>query len=584
MQKLKHICLLVFCLTILVNTNSYGQRKKTKANTSKKTTTKKTNTKKQTTTTSKAKITAETPVKKVNEDTTKPDVVVIYAAFKPTLRNAAKINFTAASPVLDSSKIQLKYVVPAQNLFFSYQPVPLKPLALFVDSSFSWTNNQYVKIGYGGYSTPYVETGLSFGNGKTKLTSIYAMHTSSKGHLPFQQFGKTNLHIIGNYSANTNHDISGKLYYNNNTQYKYGYQPNNLIYTKNELKQQFNSIGLQVAYKRKLPNNYGITYAPSLHLNYFFDAKKATEFNIVATVPMQKTFNENFKLNVGLTADITAYKDTLKTISNNLISLNAGLLYSIKNINLNIGLTPVFDNKEVNLLPNISVEAKLKNNQFKLLAGFTGRFIKNNYNSLSSYNPWLNQPTFLANTREKEVYAGFKGSAGSHFTYNATVGYTGFKNMPLFVNNSIDGKTFVMLNDPNLQAIKITGEVGYSIQEKFLFLAATKIYQFTESANKYAYGILPIEITGSLKWKMLKDLHVKGDIFIWDGAKYISKNNSTEKLSAAIDFNIGAEYSIMPKLNLWLQFNNLFNNKYQRWNNYEVLGLNVLAGVVYSFR
>lgn len=583
MQKLNHICLLIFSLTFLVCTNSFAQRKKSNNKTSKKTTTKTASTKKQTTT-SKPKITVETPVKKVNEDTTKPDVVVIYAAFKPTLRNAAKINFTAASPVLDSSKIQLNYVVPAQNLFFSYQPVPLKPLALFVDSAFTWTNNQYVKLGYGGYSTPYVETGLSFGNGKTKLTSIYAMHTSSKGHLPFQQFGKTNLNILGNYSANINHNISGKVYYNNNTQYKYGYQPNNLIFTKKELKQQFNSIGINAAYSRKLPNTYGIIYAPSLHINYFFDSRKASEFNIVANIPVSKTFNDNLKLNFGLTTDITAYKDTAKTISNNLISLDANILYTIKNINLNIGLLPVFDNKEVNLLPNITVEAKLKNNKFKLLAGFKGRVIKNNYNNLSGYNPWMDQPTFLANTREMEVYAGLKGSVGSHFTYIATVGYLGYKNMPLFVNNNIDGKSFVMFNDPNLQAIKITGEVGYSIQEKFSFLAGAKIYQFTESANKYAYGILPIEINGSLKWKMLKDLHLKSDIFIWDGPKYISKNNSTEKLSAAIDINIGAEYSLMPKLNLWLQFNNLFNNKYQRWNNYEVLGLNVLAGVVYSFR
>ena len=40
----------------------------------------------------------------------------------------------------------------------------------------------------------------------------------------------------------------------------------------------------------------------------------------------------------------------------------------------------------------------------------------------------------------------------------------------------------------------------------------------------------------------------------------------------------------MPKLNLWFQVNNLLNNKYQRWNQYQVLGLNVLGGVVYSFR
>jgi len=51
-----------------------------------------------------------------------------------------------------------------------------------------------------------------------------------------------------------------------------------------------------------------------------------------------------------------------------------------------------------------------------------------------------------------------------------------------------------------------------------------------------------------------------------------------------MDLNAGVEFTVLPKLNLWVQFNNLLNNKYQRWNQYEVLGFNVLGGVVYSFR
>jgi outer membrane cobalamin receptor len=58
----------------------------------------------------------------------------------------------------------------------------------------------------------------------------------------------------------------------------------------------------------------------------------------------------------------------------------------------------------------------------------------------------------------------------------------------------------------------------------------------------------------------------------------------SQKLDPAADLNLGAEFSVMPKLNLWIQMNNLLNNKYQRWNQYEVLGFNVLGGVVYSFK
>jgi outer membrane receptor protein involved in Fe transport len=55
------------------------------------------------------------------------------------------------------------------------------------------------------------------------------------------------------------------------------------------------------------------------------------------------------------------------------------------------------------------------------------------------------------------------------------------------------------------------------------------------------------------------------------------------RLSPGLDFNIGGEFDIGQNWRIWLQMNNLFNNTYQRWNQYPVFGFNVMAGVVYSF-
>src|ERR671920_436020 len=98
-------------------------------------------------------------------DTTNKTVLVT-SAYKPVLKPAAKINFSAGSPAADSAKPSLTYNVPAQNLFFTYQPAALRPLALSIDTSFAWENSNFVKLGVGNYTTPYAETGLSFGDGK----------------------------------------------------------------------------------------------------------------------------------------------------------------------------------------------------------------------------------------------------------------------------------------------------------------------------------------------------------------------------------------------------------------------------------
>ncbi|MCU0322860.1 MAG: hypothetical protein MUE72_10615, partial [Chitinophagaceae bacterium] len=505
MQKHLRIYFLLVAILCIAD-NSFAQKRRKASNkktvakktTVKKTTNTKRNTAKATNTTSTNATDAPPTTTSVSLDTSKPDVVVLYAAFKPTLRNAAKINFSAATPFLDTAKMPLTYVVPAQNLFFSYQPVPIKPLALVVDSGYLWTNNGYVKAGYGSFSSPYVETGWSFGNGKTSKTSVLAIHNSAKGNLPFQQFSKTLLTVDGNYQTKNNHEWLGKVFYNNNTQYQYGFLPTTLMFSKNQLLQQFNTIGLNAMFKRKEPNAFGLSYQPSLQFNYFFDANSANEINVVTKVPVTKAFSKELSLLVDLTADITSLKTRTSKIDNNLFYLNTSIIYKGKNLKLNVGIQPTWDNSQTKLLPNVTAEVKINGEKFIVEAGSLGYFQKNSYQTLAATNPWLQQPTSLFNTNISEHFAGFKGSAGSHLTYNARLSFMSMKNMPLFVNDLIDGKSFLMLQDSNLQALKIHGEVGYSIQEKFSFLAGINIFQFTKSDFDKPFGLIPFEIIGSL--------------------------------------------------------------------------------------
>src|SRR6187551_2897004 len=64
------------------------------------------------------------------KDTTKKQTINITSAFKPVLRNAVKINFSGAQLSADSSRNVKEYLIPSQNLFYAYQAIALKPLAL----------------------------------------------------------------------------------------------------------------------------------------------------------------------------------------------------------------------------------------------------------------------------------------------------------------------------------------------------------------------------------------------------------------------------------------------------------------------
>jgi hypothetical protein len=526
------------------------------------------------------------------KDTSTPRVVTVTSAFKPSLKNAAKINFTAATPVLDSSKIAVTYNIPSQNLFFSYQPVPIKAIAYEPDSATVWDNDQYIKVGYGNYASPHIEAAAAFGNPKTTSVNLHAKYIASNGNLPFQDYNKANIEANANFNVSARNEVIAKAFYYNSNQYKYGITTGS--FTKDQLQQQFNTLGASVAFHSKGMNEYGITYHPEISASNFTDNRNANEFSLLIKAPINKSFGKLFAFDLSATADLTKLNQPTialpyTNVNNNLFYLNPTFQFKTPNFQLNAGIQPSWDNSSFSLLPNFTAAIKV-NEEKTLIAeiGWIGSFNKNTYRSLSEYNPFIAQPGNLFNTKITEQYIGLKGSAGSHFTYNAKFSLLKVNNLALLANDTTTNntQTFITLFEPELKGIKLHGEIGYTWQEKFFATASLNYINYTQQQqyNK-AWGILPLEVNGTLRYKITKDFAVKGDLFFWNGSYYRNpKTLASDKLSAAIDFNAGAEYTIAKRLNLWLQMNNVFNNKYQRWNQYEVLGFNFLAGVVYSFR
>ncbi|HEY8387955.1 MAG TPA: hypothetical protein VIK74_05095, partial [Parasegetibacter sp.] len=130
----------------------------------------------------------------------------------------------------------------------------------------------------------------------------------------------------------------------------------------------------------------------------------------------------------------------------------------------------------------------------------------------------------------------------------------------------------------------LSGEFAYTRGESFSARATAKIYQFSGlQQEEEPWGLIPAEITATLRWELLRDLYLKSDLFIWEGPQFRKNDGTPGKLGGAFDLNAGLEFKATRSLDLWLQMNNIFNNKYQRWSQYPVYGFNVLGGIIYSF-
>ncbi len=170
------------------------------------------------------------------QDTTKKKGSIdITSAFKPILKESAKINFNASPAVNDTTKPRLNYDIPNQNLLFAYTPGSLRPLALEIDYNGYWDLASYIKAGFGNYTTPYVKAGLGFGDGKAYLVNFYGSYISSKGKIKHQDYAQFEAKTTGSLFTKSN-EIYGSASMGRQDYFLYGYDHNVYDYKKSDVK------------------------------------------------------------------------------------------------------------------------------------------------------------------------------------------------------------------------------------------------------------------------------------------------------------------------------------------------------------
>jgi hypothetical protein len=522
------------------------------------------------------------------QDTTKRKSIDITSSFKPVLREAVKINFNAAPPVADTTHPRLNYTIPSQYMFLSYQPGELKPVALQRDTLVPWENYNYIKLGIGNVVFPVANLGFSFGDGKSTFVNIFANQLSSHGNLENQKSSLTDVKVDGTFKTQNNLEWNASLGFKNDEYYLYGY-PDTVKYTPDQLRQTFQTITGGLSLRNTVPTEFGLLYHPSLKFSVFSDnhTPQGMESNSVLNLPLEKLIGKEFAFDLGLTADLTHYNRPggPAAQNNNLYYVTPGFQVKTTNFFLLASVIPSWDNQIFHLLPNFVADISTSDQRLTLTAGWIGYYDKGSYQRFESINPWVAQPDSLQNTRVQELYFGIKGSLDNHFSYAAKVGFQSYDNMPLFVNDSIDGgKDFQIRYARSMGALQVHGEVSYLYGEQFQATASLTTYKYTNFTNEpKAWGMLPAELKANLKWEAFKEFWAKLDLFAFQGAPYRAPNGAAFTGPNGFDMNAGVELRILRQLNLWFQMNNIFNDKYERWHQYPVYGFNVVGGIVFSF-
>ncbi|MEO8765213.1 MAG: hypothetical protein ABI416_13035 [Ginsengibacter sp.] len=522
---------------------------------------------------------------RAQNDTSRRQTIEITSSYKPVLRNTVKINLYASPFTADSSRPRLAYNIPAQNLFFSYQPISLKPLALDADTSLQLGDRNQLKVGFGSFSTPYVSGAFSFGDGKKNLLNVYGNYISSRGKVDNQDFSEINVKGAGSIFTATN-EIYATAAFTQHEYYQYGYDHSLDSFKKTDVRRSYHDLSAGIGFRNIAVNDLNFIYNPHLELHTFSRENKASETTLLLNLPAEKKFSESVSLKITATGDFNKYqlKNSSSHLTNNLFQLAPELVYYSDRFTFHGGATPSWNNNDVSILPNVYAEGQLQQNILMIQAGWVGRYIANSFRTLSAENPYMQDPGFLKNTKEIQYYGGIKATVGKHFSFNAKAAFITYHDMPLFINDSLDGKSFYLSNESKMNNIRLHGDLSFINQDKFTFTTGLDLNSYTGLRdNAKAWELFPLKLNASLRWNAFRQVLIKGDLFAFSGAKALLGNGSQRHLKGGTDLSAGAEFKINKQFSAWLDFDNMLNSKYERWNNYPVYGLQVIGGILVHF-
>ena len=522
------------------------------------------------------------------KDTSKKQIIDIISSFKPVIRNSSKVNFSATYLSSDSTKVLAPYNIPSLNLFFVYKPVPLKPLALNVDSVLQLGVRNFLKIGYGSLSNPLASANFNFGNGINSLLNLSTNYLSSKGLIQNQDYSQLNANLNGSYFSASN-EVFGKLRLNLQDNYFYGYDHSISNFSKQEVLQRFNEIQGLVGVKNKVVNNLGINYSPFLQVTSFNNHLKLKENSFRFDIPVEKSLGDIYSVKLSVKGDINSYSSNNSigniNFNNSIFQMSPEFIYNTKSFKVHGGLSPSWDNGQISLLPNFYGQLKLNNLPLILQLGYTGQLMSNSYRNLSLINPYLIPLSSQQNTKETDLFFGLKSSSGSHFSYSAKFSYLNYNNLPLYINDTIkDDKFFLISYESKIKNLQFHADISYVVGDQVTLTSAMTYNGYTDlKDNKKPWGAIPIEFINSVRWQATNKFFIKSDFKFFSGVQSVIKSNVDKSNSNGADLSMGVEYSINKKFSAWIDLNNIFNNKYERWNNYQVYGINIIGGFIIKF-
>lgn len=544
--------------------------------------------------------------------------VTVTSEYQATLNDAFKINDNPLISDEDlNQKKEVNYTIFSVPVASTFAPAKGEAAKVDKDSLANFYNN-YALLGYGNYNTLRGELGIVEQIGSSNFYAGGLLkHISSGG-------GIEDVYLDDNYSKSTLDFTLGQKNKNNqwNTQFgamnsKYNWygipefmHPDNL--DEVDLQQKYNDVHFNVAYE----NYTGAFEKMDVKYKYFWDDYSSKESRMVLAPRFNLELPDATKVHVNFEIDYlnTQFAEhNIDNLQKKYSYLNLTLNPSIKffgtdySVELGAGLTYMMgkingvEENSVVIYPQVKANYDLVKDIVQAYAGAVGGVKQNSYADLAEENPFVAPDLELRPTKTHyDIYAGLRGKLYHNISYNVRAGYKSEDDKVMFSINHLDGsltnwQSFQYANSFGLIYDRINtmyafGELSFDFSDDVKFGISGEYNNYSAEWYKNAYHLPQSKVQANVLINFTKqwfaDLNIAyiGQRFDYLGPQVVDGIVITEKeIGEYTDFNMTIGYRPTSQWTFFLKGNNIFNENYYRFNQYQVQGIQVLGGAMYKF-
>jgi hypothetical protein len=487
----------------------------------------------------------------------------------------------------DTSARKQKYNLILRPFEVSYLTPNLKPLRMISEENPA-NYPGFLLLGIGLPLNRNVVGHYALSPNPQSIVSIDMEHYGMDNHKvnENQKFSNSSGKVKADVFTKAGYTLSGDFNYGQQNRYFYGYNQYNIENNKTstflsaDVRRQFQDFGGKISFFNHLPTVGKLDYRADIEAQSFSDNLKNKENGFRAKLGLAYWLSETHALSVEILTDLTKYKfdiDTAQRLNQLFISPNYS--FHSDNFKINIGAKLGLNNGKTVILPNIEGSYNLLSDKLAIYLGAKGDVEKQNFRLLATENPFLINNVDIRNSNNSEIYAGIKGQTGA-LSFRIDGGYRKTDHLPIYLTNHDSIPKFKVIYD-TATLLSFGGEFNYLIKDNINLRAALKQRIYSLNNEPRAWHLPSFTAMLGIRYTKNK-FSINLDVNTESGVPYLASEGPLN-LDPLLEVNIGSQYSFTKNIEAFINLNNLLNNKRQRWQYYENIGINFLGGVKMRF-